>query len=44
MTEKEENGEKGFAKIILNALQGGNQLKPTTKFLVNKLFDSKKDF
>ena len=27
MTEKEENGGKGFAKIIPNALLVGNQLK-----------------
>jgi hypothetical protein len=28
MTEKKENGGKGFAKIIPNALQGANQLEP----------------
>jgi hypothetical protein len=27
MTEKEENGEKGFAKIIPRSLLVGNQLK-----------------
>ena len=37
MTEKEENGGKGFAKIIPNALLVGNQLTQRCPTLVDKI-------